>query len=112
MDSMNDKRELNVLYVPQEITEAIAQGLTDGIFELTEERLNLGRVIGNGAFGEVYVGEALGIMDDPGWKTVAVKKLAGKSFYRVCFMFSFIFVSSLSTCREIAKSLPNMPVKT
>ena len=73
----DDGRELNVLYVPQEITEAIARGLTDGLFELAADRLKLGRVIGRGAFGEVHVAEAHGILDSPQWVTVAVKRLAG-----------------------------------
>ena len=73
----DDRSELNVLYVPIEIKNAIAKGLTDGIFELSSDRIKFHRVIGNGAFGEVYHGEAHGILDNLGWMTVAVKKLAG-----------------------------------
>lgn len=73
----DDRREPNVLYVPIEIKNAIAKGLTDGIFELSSDRLKLDRVIGKGAFGEVYHGEAHGIVDNLGWTTVAVKKLSG-----------------------------------
>ena len=34
-------------------------------------------MIGKSAFGEVYIGEAPGVNDNPDWTTVAIKTLAG-----------------------------------
>ena len=66
--------------MPQEITQAIARGLTDGVLELDPQRVRLGAFLDRGAFGEVHVAEALGIADNPGWTRVAVKKLSGTRF--------------------------------
>lgn len=54
--------------------EAKARGDAD-TFEVSYNRLELGRQIGKGAFGRVFVARAEAIAGIPGYITVAVKKL-------------------------------------
>lgn len=74
-----EDREVNLIYVPQEIQDAISRGLTDG-YEFNAELLMLGNCLGKGAFGNVYYADAQGICTDPGWTPVAVKTLNGENF--------------------------------
>ena len=69
---------MNLLYVLQEdlvIPEDLKGSI--GLFELPGDRVRLRSMIGKGAFGEVYIGEALGVNSNPEWTTVAIKTLAG-----------------------------------
>jgi hypothetical protein len=69
---------MNLLYVLQEdlvIPEDLKGSI--GLFELPGDRVRLRSMIGKGAFGEVYIGEALGVNNNPEWTTVAIKTLAG-----------------------------------
>jgi hypothetical protein len=54
--------------------EAKARGDAD-TFEVSYDRLELGRQIGKGAFGRVFLARAEAIAGIPGYITVAVKKL-------------------------------------
>ncbi|XP_067002326.2 vascular endothelial growth factor receptor 1 isoform X2 [Anabrus simplex] len=67
-------QERNVLYVEKEIEEAKLRGEVDK-FEVSYSRLQLGRQIGKGAFGCVFLARAHAIAGCPGLMTVAVKKL-------------------------------------
>ena len=78
-----DDREVNLIYVPQEIQDAISRGLTDG-YEFNAELLMLGNCLGKGAFGNVYYADAQTIGTDPGWTPVAVKTLNGENFIYRC----------------------------
>ncbi|XP_069691474.1 fibroblast growth factor receptor 2 isoform X2 [Periplaneta americana] len=71
-------QETNVIYVEKEIVDAKARGDAD-IFEVSYTRLDLGRQIGKGAFGRVYLARADAIAGIPGYTTVAVKKLKHKA---------------------------------
>ena len=69
---------MNLLYVLQQdlvIPEDLKGSI--GLFELPGENVRLRSMIGKGAFGEVYIGEALGVNNKPDWTTVAIKTLAG-----------------------------------
>ncbi|PSN56629.1 hypothetical protein C0J52_11278 [Blattella germanica] len=55
-------QERNVIYVEQEIEEAKARGDAD-TFEVSYDRLELGRQIGKGAFGRVFLARAEAIAD-------------------------------------------------
>jgi serine/threonine protein kinase len=68
----------NIIYVEKEIEEAKARGDAD-TFEVSHDRLELGRQIGKGAFGRVFVARAEAIVGIPGYSTVAVKKLKNKA---------------------------------
>ncbi|XP_047111693.1 tyrosine-protein kinase receptor torso-like [Schistocerca piceifrons] len=67
-------QERSILYVEKEIEEAKARGEVD-TFEVSYERLQLGRQIGKGDFGRVFLARAEAVGGVPGWRTVAVKKL-------------------------------------
>ena len=69
--------EINWAYVEQRIADAIETGEADE-FEVSFHRLELGRVIGKGAFGQVFIADAFGIGGNPGRTTVAVKQLKGR----------------------------------
>ncbi|KFD71000.1 hypothetical protein M514_02577 [Trichuris suis] len=69
--------ETNILYTEKEISDAQRLGLTDQ-FEISYDRLTFGRVIGQGAFGLVYIGFANSIRNQPGQLTVAIKQIKGK----------------------------------
>ncbi|KAJ9585160.1 hypothetical protein L9F63_003051, partial [Diploptera punctata] len=71
-------QERNVIYVEKEIEEAQARGDAD-VFEVSYSRLELGRQIGKGAFGRVFLARAEAIAGIPGYLTVAVKKLKNKA---------------------------------
>lgn len=69
---------MNLLYTLQEnliIPEELKGSI--GSFELPGEHIRLRSMIGKGAFGEVYIGEAHGVNDNHEWTTVAIKTLAG-----------------------------------
>ena len=69
---------MNLLYTLQEnliIPEDLKGSI--GLYELPGEHIRLRSMIGKGAFGEVYIGEAQGVNDNPDWTTVAIKTLAG-----------------------------------
>ncbi|XP_021924805.1 platelet-derived growth factor receptor beta-like [Zootermopsis nevadensis] len=70
-------QERNIIYVEKEIEDAKARGDAD-TFELSYDRLQLGRQIGKGAFGRVFLARAEAIAGIPGYITVAVKKLKHK----------------------------------
>lgn len=61
------------------LKEAKARGDAD-TFEVSHDRLELGRQIGKGAFGRVFVARAEAIVGIPGYSTVAVKKLKSECF--------------------------------
>ncbi|PNF43435.1 hypothetical protein B7P43_G12542 [Cryptotermes secundus] len=71
-------QERNIIYVEKEIEEAKARGDAD-TFEVSYDRLELGRQIGKGAFGRVFLARAEAIAGIPGYITVAVKKLKHKA---------------------------------
>ena len=68
---------MNVIYVPQEIQDAISGGLTDG-YEFNADLIKFEECLGKGAFGYVHRAKALGITAEPEWTMVAVKTLSGK----------------------------------
>ena len=74
-----DEKEVNVIYVPQEIQDAINHGLTDG-YEFNAEQIKFEECLGKGAFGFVHRARALGITAEPEWTLVAVKTLSGKGY--------------------------------
>ena len=73
-----DEKEVNLIYVPQEIQDAITHGLTDG-YEFNAEQIKFEECLGRGAFGYVHRARALGITAEPEWTLVAVKTLNGKT---------------------------------
>ena len=73
-----DEKEVNVIYVPQEIQDAISGGLTDG-YEFNADQIKFEKCLGKGAFGYVHRARALGITAEPEWTLVAVKTLSGKN---------------------------------
>ncbi|XP_046848304.1 uncharacterized protein LOC124441866 isoform X2 [Xenia sp. Carnegie-2017] len=69
-------KEINLLYVMKdclEMPENLRVSLR--LLELPCERIRRREMIGRGAFGEVYLGEAEEVNDSPGWTTVAIKTL-------------------------------------
>ncbi|XP_046848279.1 fibroblast growth factor receptor-like isoform X2 [Xenia sp. Carnegie-2017] len=69
-------KEINLLYMMKEgleMPENLRVSLR--LLELPGERIRRREMIGRGAFGEVYLGEAEGVNDSPGWTTVAIKTL-------------------------------------
>lgn len=60
--------------------EAKARGDAD-TFEVSHDRLELGRQIGKGAFGRVFIARAEAIVGISGYSTVAVKKLKSECFH-------------------------------
>ncbi|XP_054283321.1 fibroblast growth factor receptor-like [Macrosteles quadrilineatus] len=68
----------NILYVEKEIEEARQKGEADG-YEVSYNRLALGRQIGKGAFGRVFLARAEAIAGVAGSSIVAVKKLKHKA---------------------------------
>uniref|UniRef100_A0A914VA65 Protein kinase domain-containing protein n=1 Tax=Plectus sambesii TaxID=2011161 RepID=A0A914VA65_9BILA len=66
--------EANIIYTDQDIAQGQTYGYIDK-YEMPYERLRLGRVIGQGAFGLVYMGMAEGINGVVGPTTVAIKQL-------------------------------------
>ncbi|XP_075237846.1 fibroblast growth factor receptor 1-like [Lycorma delicatula] len=71
-------QERNILYVEKEIEDAKAKGEADN-FEISYSRIILGKEIGKGAFGRVFLAQAEAIGNLPGFTTVAVKKLKYKA---------------------------------
>jgi hypothetical protein len=86
--SEGSSKEMNLLYVLQEdlvISEDLKGSISS--FELPGEHVSLGSMIGKGAFGEVYIGEALGVNNNHYWTTVAIKTLAGLVLCNIsCFV--------------------------
>ena len=74
-----DGREMNLIYVSQdnvyEIPECISKPISR--FELPPDSVQLRQMIGRGAFGRVYAGEAYGINGNPELTAVAIKTLKG-----------------------------------
>lgn len=68
----------NLFYVDKDILEARARGDAD-LLEVPHSCLTIGREIGKGAFGRVYIARADNINGIQGSQVVAVKKL--KSLY-------------------------------
>jgi hypothetical protein len=68
--------ELNPAYVEQRIHEAIRSGETDE-YEFGFHRLEIGRKLGKGAFGHVFIANAFGMNGNPDKTVVAVKILKG-----------------------------------
>lgn len=68
----------NFCYVDKDILEARARGEAD-LLEVPHSCLTIGREIGKGAFGRVYIARADNLNGKPGSQVVAVKKL--KSLY-------------------------------
>ncbi|XP_031560988.1 uncharacterized protein LOC116296998 isoform X2 [Actinia tenebrosa] len=66
--------ELNPAYVEQRIHEAIKSGETDE-YEFGFHRLEIGRKLGKGAFGHVFIADAYGMNGNPDKTVVAVKIL-------------------------------------
>ena len=75
--------ELNPAYVEQRIHEALETGEADE-FEFGYHRLEMGRVLGKGAFGLVYMADAYGLGGNPGRTTVAIKVLKGRNYSQIC----------------------------
>ena len=75
----NNGKEMNLIYVSQDKVYEIPPYLLMPIFslELPSNSILLHGIIGNGEFGEVYVGEAKGVNTTDDWKTVAIKTLTG-----------------------------------
>lgn len=64
----------NFCYVDKDILEARARGDAD-LLEVPHASLTIGREIGKGAFGRVYIARADNLNGRPGSQVVAVKKL-------------------------------------
>ena len=77
-DGVNEK-EMNLIYVSQdniyEIPEYILEPISQ--YELPPDSVRLRSMIGKGAFGRVYAGEAHGINGNPELTAVAIKTLKG-----------------------------------
>ena len=74
-------KEINLLYMMKEgleMPENLRVSLR--LLELPGERIRRREMIGRGAFGEVYLGEAERVSDSPGWTTVAIKTLTGLEY--------------------------------
>ncbi|KAK3739187.1 hypothetical protein QZH41_017339, partial [Actinostola sp. cb2023] len=71
---INGGLELNPAYVEQQIQEAIRLGETDE-YECGFHRLEIGRKLGKGAFGHVFLADAYGMNGNPDKTIVAVKIL-------------------------------------
>lgn len=64
----------NFFYVDKDILEARARGEAD-LLEVPHSSLTIGREIGKGAFGRVFIARADNICGKPGSQVVAVKQL-------------------------------------
>lgn len=75
----NSERVMNLLYVSQDNVHEIPVNLLESInlLELPGDSVRLRGIIGKGAFGIVYVGEAQLVNRNPEWTTVAIKTLSG-----------------------------------
>lgn len=80
----------NFFYVDKDILEARARGEAD-LLEVPHSCLTIGREIGKGAFGRVYIARADNINGVQGSQVVAVKQL--KSLY---FLFETILLFSVA----------------
>lgn len=67
----------NFFYVDKDILEARARGEAD-MLEVPHSCLTIGREIGKGAFGRVFIARADNICGKPGGQVVAVKQLKSK----------------------------------
>ncbi|XP_028415303.1 uncharacterized protein LOC114538347 isoform X2 [Dendronephthya gigantea] len=70
-------RVMNLIYVSPENVYEIPEYLSEPIsrFELPPDSVKLDKMIGRGAFGRVYAGEARGINGNPEFTAVAIKTL-------------------------------------
>lgn len=71
--------EENRLYVDKDVLDAIARGEADPLLEVQHSCLRIGREIGKGAFGRVYLASATKLVGFSGPVTVAVKQLKKSS---------------------------------
>lgn len=71
--------EENRLYVDKEILDAIARGEADPLLEVQQSCLRIGREIGKGAFGRVFMATATKLAGFQGPVIVAVKQLKKSS---------------------------------
>lgn len=98
----NSNKEMNLLYVLQEdlvLSEDLKGSI--GFFELSGERVKLRSMIGKGAFGEVYIGQAQGVNESPDWTTVAIKTLAGAApVPLLIFLIRYIFILSFEQSKQ------------
>lgn len=69
----------NFYYVDKDILEARARGEAD-LLEVPHSCLTIGREIGKGAFGRVYIARADNINNKQGSQVVAVKQLKSNLF--------------------------------
>ncbi|CAB3990591.1 Retrovirus-related Pol poly from type-1 retrotransposable element R2 [Paramuricea clavata] len=74
----NGERVMNLLYVSQDNVHEIPEHLLESInlLELPGDSVQFRGIIGKGAFGIVYVGEAHLVNRNPEWTTVAIKTLS------------------------------------
>ena len=56
-------------------------------WEVTPKQVDLKHTLGSGSFGEVWKAVVSGLKGSSGETTVAVKKLKGKSFQEIIFIF-------------------------
>lgn len=71
----------NLFYVDKDILEAQARGEAD-LLEIPHSSLTIGREIGKGAFGRVFIARAENI-NQQGSQVVAVKKLKSLYFHAI-----------------------------
>ena len=76
-------RVINLIYVSHENAYEVPLYLMEqlNLLEIPGEALRFGQVIGQGQFGKVYKGKALGIIENWDWVTVAIKTLPGELAY-------------------------------
>ena len=76
-------RVINLIYVSHENAYEVPVYLLEplNLLEIPGESLRFGNVIGQGQFGKVYEGKALGVNQSQDWITVAIKTLPGEIAY-------------------------------
>ena len=76
-------RVINLIYVSHKIAyEAPVYFLEPlNLLEIPGDSLRFGNVIGQGQFGKVFKGKALGANENRDWITVAIKTLPGELAY-------------------------------
>ena len=73
-------RVINLIYVSHENAYEVPVYLLEplNLLEISGESLRFGNVIGQGQFGKVYEGKAMGVISNQDWITVAIKTLPGE----------------------------------
>lgn len=84
----------NFFYVDKDILEARARGEAD-MLEVPHSCLTIGREIGKGAFGRVFIARADNIGGRPGPQVVAVKQLKSKHQYDYLLHLLFHHLTSM-----------------